>query len=102
MYHSCMLALQVGACPRQCCVHAVSVCDVSRCLPTHSAGWLPAGLMITSLVSYVSHSQVWALQKDCKLHVGGRTNRATVMFEEELSSILIALPKRDAVVPLRD
>ena len=70
------------------------------CLLMEGAGGLPAGLMITSLVSYLSHSQVWALQKDAKLHVGGRTNRATVMFEEELRDILIALPKGDAAVPV--
>ena len=48
--------------------------------------------MITSLISYLSHSQIWALQKDAKLYVGGRTNRATVMFEQELGNILVALP----------
>ena len=53
---------------------------------------LRAGLMITSLVSYLSHSQVWALQNDGKLYVGGRTNRATVMFEQELRNVLVAIP----------
>ena len=55
--------------------------------------------MITSLVSYLSHSQIWALQKDAKLYVGGRTNRATVMFEQELSNILLALPVGDSALP---
>jgi len=55
--------------------------------------------MITSLVSYLSHSQIWALQRDAKLYVGGRTNRATVMFEQELSNILLALPVGDGALP---
>ncbi|MGC1310115.1 MAG: cytochrome c biogenesis protein [Phormidesmis sp.] len=45
-------------------------------------------LMIGVMMSYVSHSQVWALQVDNKLYVGGRTNRAQVSFERELLSIL--------------
>lgn len=49
--------------------------------------------MITTLVSYLSHSQIWALQKEGKLHVGGRTNRATVLFEEELRDLLMAIPR---------
>ncbi|MGC9503513.1 cytochrome c biogenesis protein [Baaleninema sp.] len=41
-------------------------------------------LMVSALMSYASHSQVWALQQDGKLYVGGRTNRAQVVFEREL------------------
>ena len=51
-----------------------------------------AGLMITTLVSYLSHSQIWALQEEAFLHVGGRTNRATLAFAGELSSILDQVP----------
>lgn len=53
-----------------------------------------AGLMITTLVSYLSHSQIWALQEAAVLHVGGRTNRATIAFAGELSSILDSVPDR--------
>lgn len=45
-------------------------------------------LMISALMSYVSHSQIWALQKDGKFYIGGRTNRAQVAFEREAIEIL--------------
>ena len=45
-------------------------------------------LMLSVMMSYLSHSQIWALQKDGKLYVGGRTNRAQVTFEREVVEIL--------------
>ncbi|HEY9875311.1 MAG TPA: cytochrome c biogenesis protein [Candidatus Obscuribacterales bacterium] len=45
-------------------------------------------LMLSVMMSYVSHSQIWALQKDGRLYVGGRTNRAQVTFEREMIDIL--------------
>lgn len=45
-------------------------------------------LMLSVMMSYVSHSQVWALQKEGRLYVGGRTNRAQVTFEREMLDIL--------------
>ena len=45
-------------------------------------------LMISVMMSYVSHSQIWALQKDGKCYIGGRTNRALVTFEREVIQIL--------------
>lgn len=45
-------------------------------------------LMLGVVMSYVSHSQVWALQKDGRFYVGGRTNRAQVAFEREVIDIL--------------
>lgn len=45
-------------------------------------------LMLGVMMSYVSHSQVWALQKDGHFYVGGRTNRAQVAFEREVLDIL--------------
>ncbi len=48
-------------------------------------------LMVSVMMSYVSHSQIWALQAGDKLYVGGRTNRAQVAFERELLSVLDAL-----------
>lgn len=45
-------------------------------------------LMLGVVMSYVSHSQIWALQKDGHLYVGGRTNRAQVAFEQEMLDIL--------------
>jgi cytochrome c biogenesis protein len=45
-------------------------------------------LMLGVVMSYVSHSQIWALQQDGRLYVGGRTNRAQVAFEREIIEIL--------------
>ncbi|MBW4540842.1 MAG: cytochrome c biogenesis protein [Myxacorys chilensis ATA2-1-KO14] len=45
-------------------------------------------LMLGVMMSYVSHSQIWALQQDDTLYIGGRTNRAQVTFEREFLSIL--------------
>ncbi|MBE9060533.1 cytochrome c biogenesis protein [cf. Phormidesmis sp. LEGE 11477] len=45
-------------------------------------------LMVGVVMSYISHSQVWALKTADKLFVGGRTNRAQVSFEKELISLL--------------
>ena len=45
-------------------------------------------LMLGVMMSYVSHSQIWALQKDGKCYIGGRTNRALVTFEREVLQIL--------------
>lgn len=45
-------------------------------------------LMLGVIMSYVSHSQIWALQKDSHFYVGGRTNRAQVAFEREVLEIL--------------
>src|SRR4028118_729549 len=45
-------------------------------------------LMLSVLMSYLSHSQIWALETAGKLYVGGRTNRAQVSFEREVVKIL--------------
>jgi cytochrome c biogenesis protein len=45
-------------------------------------------LMLGVLMSYVSHSQVWALETDGTLYLGGRTNRAQVSFEREMLALL--------------
>ncbi|MEG4106029.1 cytochrome c biogenesis protein [Microcoleus sp. S13_C5] len=45
-------------------------------------------LMLSVLMSYLSHSQIWALETNGKLYVGGRTNRAQVSFEREVVEIL--------------
>ena len=45
-------------------------------------------LMVGVVLSYVSHSQIWALQKGDRFYVGGKTNRAQVSFERELMEIL--------------
>lgn len=45
-------------------------------------------LMLGVIMSYISHSQIWALEKDGKLYIGGRTNRAQVAFEREFIEVL--------------
>ena len=45
-------------------------------------------LMLGVTMSYFSHSQIWALQKDGRLYVGVKTNRAQVAFEREMLEIL--------------
>ena len=45
-------------------------------------------LMLGVVMSYVSHSQIWALQKGDHFYVGGRTNRAQVAFEREVIEML--------------
>jgi len=57
--------------------------------PGIPAVYLGFGLVMLGVVmSYVSHSQVWALQTDKGFFVGGRTNRAQVTFEREIIEIL--------------
>ncbi|WP_413200062.1 cytochrome c biogenesis protein [Nostoc piscinale] len=48
-------------------------------------------LMTGVVMSYFSHSQIWALQKGDRLYVGGKTNRAQVAFEKEVLEILNGL-----------
>ncbi|NJN02324.1 MAG: cytochrome c biogenesis protein [Leptolyngbyaceae cyanobacterium SL_1_1] len=54
-------------------------------------------LMVGVLMSYVSHSQIWALEtEEGSFFVGGRTNRAQVTFERELIGILDQLAQPEA------
>ncbi len=45
-------------------------------------------LMLSVLMSYVSHSQIWAWKQNERLYIGGKTNRASVAFEREMLEIL--------------
>lgn len=40
-------------------------------------------LMISTLISYITYSQVWMIQKNKKIFIGGTTNRAVFEFELE-------------------
>ncbi|PSN16025.1 cytochrome C biogenesis protein CcsB [filamentous cyanobacterium CCT1] len=59
-------------------------------------------LMLGVMMSYVSHSQVWALEQDGTVYVGGRTNRAQVAFERELLALLAELSNQSAPDSGRD
>ena len=57
-------------------------------------------LMLGVMMSYISHSQIWALQQGDRLYIGGRTNRAQVTFEREMLAILDRLGSEEAGVDL--
>jgi len=40
-------------------------------------------LMLSSLISYITYSQVWLIQSNRQIFIGGNTNRATFDFELE-------------------
>nr|QUS63774.1 post-translational assembly of chloroplast c-type cytochromes [Haslea silbo] len=40
-------------------------------------------LMLSTLISYITYSQIWIIQKNRKIFIGGTTNRATFEFELE-------------------
>jgi cytochrome c biogenesis protein len=45
-------------------------------------------LMLSTLLSYISYSQIWIIQKNQKLFIGGTTNRALFNFELEFFKII--------------
>ena len=45
-------------------------------------------LMLSTLISYITYSQVWLVQKDKKLFIGGTTNRAIFDFELEFFNFI--------------
>ena len=50
--------------------------------------------MITTLISYLSHSQAWAVQEGRYIYVSGRSNRAVMGFEKELDQVLEMVPEQ--------
>ncbi len=48
-------------------------------------------LMIGVVMSYFSHSQVWALEQDKSFFFGAKTNRAQVSFEREMLEVIDSL-----------
>ena len=48
-------------------------------------------VMVGVVTSYISYSQVWALQDGDRFYFGGKTNRAQVAFERELLEIIQAI-----------
>ena len=63
-------------------------------VPLVYAGY--GGMCITTVLSYLSHSQVWAAEVGGDLVVGGRSNRAKIGFEQELDDIVEKLPEAAA------
>jgi len=45
-------------------------------------------LMISTLISYITYSQIWVIQKNTKLFIGGTTNRALFDFELEFLKLI--------------
>ena len=45
-------------------------------------------LMISTLISYITYSQIWIIQKNKKIFIGGNTNRALFEFELEFFKII--------------
>lgn len=45
-------------------------------------------LMLSTLISYITYSQIWIIQKNQKLFIGGTTNRALFDFELEFFKIV--------------
>eukprot|EP00897_Mesotaenium_endlicherianum_P008685 jgi/Mesen1/7845/ME000419S07159 len=69
---------------------SVIVEEMDPGIPIVYAGF--GALMLTTAISYLSHSQVWALQKGSTLYVGGKSNRGKADFERELNTLLDFLP----------
>lgn len=51
-------------------------------------------LMLSVIMSYFSHSQIWALKSADRVYIGGKTNRANVVFERELVGMLDEINSR--------
>ncbi|KAH7865257.1 hypothetical protein Vadar_004283 [Vaccinium darrowii] len=50
-------------------------------------------LMLTTCISFLSHSQIWALQDGTTVVVGGKTNRAKVDFPDDMNHLLDQVPE---------
>ncbi|KAB2635725.1 cytochrome c biogenesis protein CCS1 [Pyrus ussuriensis x Pyrus communis] len=60
-------------------------------VPVVYAGF--GALMLTTCISFLSHSQIWALQDGTAVIVGGKTNRAKGEFPEEMNRLLDCVPE---------
>ena len=55
-------------------------------------------LMIGVVMSYFSHSQIWALEQDDSFYFGAKTNRAQVSFEREMLAVIDNLETKSSDV----
>lgn len=60
-------------------------------VPVVYAGF--GALMLTTCISYLSHSQIWALQDGTTVVIGGKTNRAKLSFPDEMNQLLDKVPE---------
>jgi cytochrome c biogenesis protein len=60
-------------------------------IPLVYAGF--GGICITTVLSYLSHSQVWGMQSGSSVVVGGKTNRALVGFQVEMDEVVESVPE---------
>ncbi|WJX51522.1 copper chaperone, variant 2 [Trifolium repens] len=60
-------------------------------VPVVYAGF--GALMLTTCISYLSHSQIWALQDGTSVVIGGKTNRAKLEFPDEMNLLLDKIPE---------
>jgi cytochrome c biogenesis protein len=51
------------------------------------------GMCITTVLSYLSHSQVWGMQKGSSVFIGGKSNRASVAFDVEMEDTIQKMPE---------
>ncbi len=52
-------------------------------------------LMVGVMMSYLSHSQIWALETEANFYLGGKTNRAQVSFEREMLTLIDRLQQSE-------
>jgi cytochrome c biogenesis protein len=57
-------------------------------------------LMVGVVMSYFSHSQIWALEQDDRFYFGAKTNRAQVSFEREMLEVIDVLNEQSEAVNL--
>ncbi|XP_011088339.1 cytochrome c biogenesis protein CCS1, chloroplastic isoform X2 [Sesamum indicum] len=50
-------------------------------------------LMLTTCISFLSHTQIWALQDGTSVVVGGKTNRAKGEFPDDMNFLLDQVPE---------
>ncbi|CAA6657710.1 unnamed protein product [Spirodela intermedia] len=60
-------------------------------VPVVYAGF--GALMLTTCISYLAHSQIWALQDGTTVVIGGKSNRAKLEFPEEINRLLDRVPE---------
>ena len=54
-------------------------------------------LMVGVVMSYFSHSQIWALEQEDRFYFGAKTNRAQVSFEREILNLIEVIDRKAAV-----